>query len=202
MIRLRALAVIGGLSLSGCGILPDHSLDYRQAANLKPLVLPEGKTAAGIQPLYVIPELPPAKRELTLTEGEGRKTKFAIPAPAPLAEMNTPVAPVSTGAAAKPRVVIDGNGTPVLQAEGNEDQVWDHLGRALENSKIRVDDRNRSLGIYFIKLPAEGKAPELQLKMTRTAGTTVLFLQINEETVADADTAKQLFARLLENWPA
>ena len=205
MARLRFMTVLGGgLILSGCGMLPDHSLDYRQASNLKPLVLPEGQSGKSIQPLYAIPELPVAKRTVTLTEGEGRKSKFAIPAPAPLTEMTAAGAqsgPALTTGSTKPRMVNDGNGAPVLQVDGNEEQVWDNLGRALETGKVRVDDRNRSLGIYFIKLPVEGKTPELQLKMTRTAGTTVLFLQINEETVADAETARQLFSRLLESWP-
>ncbi|RZU45226.1 Beta-barrel assembly machine subunit BamC [Fluviicoccus keumensis] len=200
---LIGLAAAAGVLLTGCSLMPEHSLDYRQARNLAPLVLPEGATARNIQPLYAIPDLPPARATVALTEGNGRKQKFLIPAPADMpASDNEPTAGGQpTVTVAKPRLASDGNGAPILQVDGNAEQVWDNLGKALENSKVRVDDRNRSLGVYFIKLQAQDKSPDLQLKMSRTEGTMVLFLQINEDTVADAETARQLFSRLLESWP-
>lgn len=200
---LIGLAAAAGVLLTGCSLMPEHSLDYRQARNLAPLVLPEGATARNIQPLYAIPDLPPARTTVALTEGNGRKQKFLIPAPADMpASDNEPTAGGQpTVTVAKPRLASDGNGAPILQVDGNAEQVWDNLGKALENSKVRVDDRNRSLGVYFIKLQAQDKSPDLQLKMSRTEGTMVLFLQINEDTVADAETARQLFSRLLESWP-
>jgi uncharacterized lipoprotein len=43
-------------SLSACSFLPDRSLDYLQAKNLPPLVVPTAESRS-IKPLYAIPEV-------------------------------------------------------------------------------------------------------------------------------------------------
>ena len=202
--RLTALSAVIGLS--ACGLLPEQSLQYRQARDLPPLVMPEGQAATRpIQPLYGIPAAREPRASVVLTERDGRRERFVIPAPAPMqiqvAGADAPVPATAGNTAGRPRLVTDGNGYPLLQVDGDPDMVWDSLNRALVTGRIQVDDRNQSLGIYYITLPAAGKQPDLQLKVTRTAGTSVLFLQLNEDTVADTAIARQLFAKLLESWP-
>ena len=202
--RLTALSVVIGLS--GCGLMPEQSLHYRQAKDLPPLVLPEGQgTTRPIQSLYGVPAAREPRSAVVLTERDGRRERFVIPAPAPMqiqvAGADAPVPAATGNPAGRPRLVTDGNGYPLLQVDGDPDMVWDSLNRALVSGRIQVDDRNQSLGIYYITLPAAGKQPDLQLKVTRTAGTSVLFLQLNEDTVADTALARHVFAKLLESWP-
>ncbi len=204
--RARLLLPVATACLAGaCSLVPDRSLDYTQARDLPPLTLPEGKTTRPIQPLYVIPTVSLAGNAPVLVEQKGRKAKFVIPAPAPLVESEAaPVASVATTGESRlrPRLVSDGNGYPLVQVDGDADHIWDQLNQALKAGKIQVEDRNQSLGIYYIRVPADGKPTDLQLKVTRSAGSSVLFLQRDEDTVADTDTARALFARLLESWPA
>ena len=49
----------------------------------------------------------------------------------------------------------DGNGNPVLNLGADFDRAWSGVGRSLELGNVRVDDLNRSLGLYYINM-AEG----------------------------------------------
>lgn len=194
------------LVMSGCSLLPDHSLDYRQARDLPPLKLPEGQgKTRPVQPLYPVPEVRQGTRTVVLTGKDGRREKFIVPAPEPLVVSAPAVTAKGEGAGQpvlKPRLISDGNGYPLLQVDGDVDQIWDSLGSALARGKLGVEDRNQSLGVYYLKpLAGDGAPGSLQLKMTRTSGGCLLSLQMNEDTVADAAIARQLFDKLLENWP-
>ncbi len=207
MTRLPILLAFSLFGLTACGLMPDHSLDYRQAPDLPALKLLEGKAMRTPRPLYAIPEIAAARNTVVLTERDGKHEKFLIPAPEPLVTAqpgkvadNGKAGPVA-GSVSPPRWVTDGNGYPLLQVDGDPEQVWDALGRALEAAKFQVEDRNQSLGVYYLKQQVAGSVPEMQLKVTRTPGTSILSLQLNEDTVADTAVARQLFAKLLESWP-
>jgi outer membrane protein assembly factor BamC len=49
----------------------------------------------------------------------------------------------------------DGSGNPVLGLVTDFDRAWSSVGRALQNGDVRVEDLNRSNGLYYINL-AEG----------------------------------------------
>ncbi|GGJ80944.1 outer membrane protein assembly factor BamC [Pseudomonas matsuisoli] len=51
----------------------------------------------------------------------------------------------------------DGSGNPVLGLVTDFDRAWSSVGRALQNGDVRVEDLNRSNGLYYINL-AEGAA--------------------------------------------
>ncbi|WP_448154042.1 outer membrane protein assembly factor BamC, partial [Lactiplantibacillus pentosus] len=46
----------------------------------------------------------------------------------------------------------DGSGNPVLSLGADLDRAWSSVGRALEHGEWRVEDINRSLGLYYINL--------------------------------------------------
>jgi outer membrane protein assembly factor BamC len=46
----------------------------------------------------------------------------------------------------------DGSGNPVLYLGSDLDRAWSGVGRALEQGEWRVEDINRSLGLYYINL--------------------------------------------------
>ncbi len=52
-------------------------------------------------------------------------------------------------------LVQDANGNPLLRLDTDFNRGWSRVGRALEAADIRVEDLNRSLGIYYVNL-AEG----------------------------------------------
>ena len=191
------------LSLGGCSLMPDRSLDYLQAKNVPPLVVP---TAEGrnIKPLYVIPEIATPEQTVVLVQGEGRKQRFVAPSPKPLVVTGKSSAadPKPTVLASKPQIVNDGNGHPVLQTNGDILQVWDTLNKALAAANIKVSDRNQTLGLYFVDLNKDGKSTAYQLKVIRTSNDNVISLQKDDDTVAEPELSQQTFERLLNHWPS
>lgn len=204
--RLVLMAVLLATQ-TACSLLPNHSLDYRQAKELPPLAATD-KTRP-INALYPVPTVTPSSTTVALTQGKGRKEKFNIPAPQPLVvnalasagESEPTGDKVRMAELSKPQLVRDGNGYPLLQVDGDNNRVWDSLQQALATAAITVDDRNQSLGLYFITWTMDGKKANYQLKLTRTASTNVLAMQKDDDTVADAVISEQVFNRLLQHWP-
>ncbi len=56
-------------------------------------------------------------------------------------------------------LIDGGNNTKVLRLDASFDRAWSSVGRALSAADIRVDDLNRSTGVYYIDL-AEGAKKE------------------------------------------
>ncbi|TXH85838.1 MAG: outer membrane protein assembly factor BamC [Pseudomonas sp.] len=54
----------------------------------------------------------------------------------------------------------DGAGNPLLNLSTDFDRAWSSVGRALELGDVRVDDINRSLGVYYVNLAEGAKKPE------------------------------------------
>lgn len=52
----------------------------------------------------------------------------------------------------------DGSGDPLLTLDTDFDRAWSSIGRALEQSALRVEDVDRSQGLYFINLAERGAA--------------------------------------------
>lgn len=48
--------------------------------------------------------------------------------------------------------IEDANGSPLLQLETDFNRAWSRVGRAIEDADIRVEDINRSLGVYYVNL--------------------------------------------------
>ncbi len=105
----------------------------------------------------------------------------------------------------------DGNGNPQLTLATDFDRAWSAIGRALQDADIRVDDLNRSLGVYYVNL-AEGarqpdekpglfsrlfggesdrdavdaRAERYQLRLTTLGSSVQVSLDKDSETVAPA----------------
>ena len=201
---MRILPVSLSLALlSGCGLMPDRSLEYQQAKTLPPLVLSTGDSRV-IKPLYAIPEIATPEQPVVLVEGKGRKQRFVAPLPKPLTVIATQQAESSLKpiVETKPQIVNDGNGHPVLQSSGDILQVWDKLNKALTAANIKVSDRNQSLGLYFVELSKDGKNTIYQLKLIRTSNDNVISLQKDDETLVGSELSQQTFERLLNHWPS
>lgn len=197
-IMKRAALTVGlmglALELAGCGLLHDNSNDYRTAENLPPMQVPAGQEARPLRELYPIP---PATAQVTLPE------KFEVPKPKPLAKLEQPAAEAPSAEAGESRLTLaqDGNGYPTLNATGGFNQVWDKVGQSLSASAVKVEDRNQSLGLYYLELPnAQGKAEAYQLKITRGQNAYSLSLQKDDDTLAPQVVASSLFAKIQAKW--
>ena len=119
----------------------------------------------------------------------------------------------------------DGNGNQVLNLSTDFDRAWSSVGRALELANLRVDDVNRSLGIYYVNL-AEGarqeeeqrgffsrmfgsepskeevdaRAERYQVRLTSSAnGDVQVSVEKDLNTVAPEEVTRRVLALIQEN---
>lgn len=57
-------------------------------------------------------------------------------------------------------LIDGGNGVKVLRLDASFDRAWSSIGRALSAADIRVNDLNRSTGLYYIDLAQKAKQDE------------------------------------------
>ncbi|TLX55845.1 hypothetical protein DN824_06915 [Stutzerimonas nosocomialis] len=118
----------------------------------------------------------------------------------------------------------DGNGNPVLQLESDFDRAWSRIGRALEAADIRIDDLDRSLGVYYVNLAEGAQRPEesrgffsrlfrrgpsqedidaraerYQVRITTVSGSAQVTVERNINTVAPSDIARRVLTQLQDN---
>lgn len=120
----------------------------------------------------------------------------------------------------------DGSGNPVLTVDSDFDRAWVSVGRALDRADIRVDDLNRSLGVYYVNI-AEGakkkdeekpgffsrlfgggektkeeedaKAQRYQVRLTSVNNTVQITVDKDINTSAPADVAQGVLEKLQES---
>ena len=107
----------------------------------------------------------------------------------------------SQGEYLKPKRILltqDGNHYPVLELEQEFAPAWSNIGRALQKAHIKVDDLNRSLGIYYIRYDAEDKkaTTAYELKVTRAENDIHITVQINDDTLAPVEISQALLKQL------
>lgn len=119
----------------------------------------------------------------------------------------------------------DGAGNPVLSLSTDFDRAWSSVGRALELGDVRVDDINRSLGVYYVNLAEGAKKPEeekgfisglfgseptqeeidaraerYQVRLTSSAGGDVqVTVEKDINTVAPEDVSRRVLTLIQEN---
>lgn len=228
---LSALALIVATG-SGCGWLwgeegyfRDRSSDYLTAREAAPMRLPPDVLVRPIEPLLPVPAAVPTPS----AEGE-----FELPRPRPLrggelARGDQPGGSVSLLADrsydAPERVMLgrDGSGNPLLTLASDFDRAWSAVGRALQDADVRIDDMNRSLGVYYINLAEgaekpdeepgffarllgggkdaeeiEASAERYQVRLTSVAGSVQVSVEKDIDTVAPADVARRLLELIQE----
>lgn len=222
---LTALALLTATS-SGCGWLwgdngyfRDRGSDYLTARESAPMQLPADVQARRIEPLLPIPAAIPAPAS---------QGKFEVPRPqglsaAALRGEGEPqggsvslLADRRFDAPAQVSLGRDGSGNPLLTLASDFDRAWSAVGRALQDADVRVDDLNRSLGIYYINL-AEGaeqpdskpglfsrllgrdkaaavdaRAERYQLRLTSVGNTVQVSVEQDADTLAPADVARRI----------
>ncbi|WNW11249.1 outer membrane protein assembly factor BamC [Pseudomonas sp. DTU_2021_1001937_2_SI_NGA_ILE_001] len=113
----------------------------------------------------------------------------------------------------------DGNGNPVLNVGEDLDRAWSSVGRALDQGDWRVEDINRSLGLYYINLAERAKQPDekpgffsgmfgnkptkeelearaerYQVRLSKVGDSVQVTVEKNINTVAPADVARRVLS--------
>lgn len=209
------------------GYFRDRGSDYRLASQQAPMQVPSGVETRVIEPLLPIPQQIPA------ASAEGN---FKVPRPpqqtalseqARVAEQGGSVSLLGErdyDAPARVNLVQDAGGTPLLQLDSDFDRAWSRVGRALQSADVRVDDLNRSLGIYYINL-AEGaeqpgerpgffarlfgggadadasdaRAERYQVRLVEAAGEVRVSVEQDLDTLAPADVARRVLTLIQDN---
>ena len=118
----------------------------------------------------------------------------------------------------------DGNGNSLLTLDADFDRAWSGVGRALEVADVRVDDLNRSLGLYYVNL-AEGaqeapqeagffsrvfsskpskeeidaRAERYQIRLTPVGESVQVTVEKDINTVAPEDDTRRILVLIQEN---
>ncbi|MBA1190269.1 outer membrane protein assembly factor BamC [Pseudomonas entomophila] len=115
----------------------------------------------------------------------------------------------------------DGSGNPVLNLGADLDRAWSSVGRALEQGEWRVEDVNRSLGLYYINLSEkpedkeqkpgllsrvfgsaptaeerEARAERFQIRLSKVGENVQVTVEKNINTVAPADVARRVLSAI------
>ncbi|CAI8776434.1 MULTISPECIES: outer membrane protein assembly factor BamC [Pseudomonas] len=118
----------------------------------------------------------------------------------------------------------DGSGNVVLNLGEDLDRAWASVGRALEQGPWRVEDINRSLGLYYInvaekaerkdeepgffgklfgskptKEEIETRAERYQVRLSKVGETVQVTVEKNINTVAPAETARKVLGVIQDN---
>ncbi|WP_191487130.1 outer membrane protein assembly factor BamC [Pseudomonas sp. FEN] len=118
----------------------------------------------------------------------------------------------------------DGSGNPVLNVGEDLDRAWSSVGRALEQGDWRVEDINRSLGLYYINLAEkaekkndepgffgslfgskpskeeiETRAVRYQVRLSKVGDNVQVTVEKDINTVAPADVARRVLGVIQDN---
>ena len=193
---LLALSV---LALTGCSLLPDHTLDYRKAEVLPRMVVPEGMSVDSSEDLFRVPE---PDRRVRYRE----KDRFEVPTPP---ETTVAVEPGPAPGDPVPdvrntRIVMtrDGNDYPIIMIYTAFPWAWEYVGQSLAETDLRVEDRSRDAGIFFVRVPKQyglGEK-EAQIKLSHTVnGVQVAVLNSRGTALVEASAGKAILQRLYDS---
>ncbi|MCG8669460.1 MAG: outer membrane protein assembly factor BamC [Pseudomonadales bacterium] len=95
----------------------------------------------------------------------------------------------------------DGNDLPVLVIQKDFNRAWIDVGEALDKSDLVVEDRNRSLGLYYVVYGKneEGDENIFQLKLNRAENGIQVAVQLDDENIAPKDVSDEILETVKEN---
>ena len=186
---------------SGCSWLPDSSLNYRNAQMLEPIQVPEDGVFIGEQSLYAVPR----QEERLVGRGEDEK-RFEVPKPPQLvvlggSDEEESQQPAPKDASSKAILARDGNGYPIIMMSTRFAWAWEYVGDALGNTDLKISDRDREVGIYYLKVPERYTlgAKTAQLKLSHTTnGIQVAVLNEEGSALVEKTPGQAILERIFE----
>ncbi|HET8705925.1 MAG TPA: outer membrane protein assembly factor BamC, partial [Pseudomonadales bacterium] len=110
--------------------------------------------------------------------------------------------PKTLAASPRSNLTADGNGFPVLMLEQDFNHAWYQVGEALQKAKIKVDDLNRSLGIYYLRVknPSDDdKLMDVQLKLVQSETGVQVNVQKDDEAFAPIEVCNMVLSTIKSN---
>lgn len=197
---MRALIVLASvIAVGACGWLPNHHLDYRKAESIKPMQVPEGMVFIGEKALFPVPEGVPAPVYQ-------QRKKDDIPSPPQLmvaSQESEEDVPVPDADPTNTRVVLarDGSGYPIIMMHTPFSWAWEYVGQALATTDMKIEDRDRDSGIYFVRTPkaldVEGREAQIKLSLTAN-GIQIAVLDRKGAALLDKEPGQQIIQRLYD----
>ena len=119
---------------------------------------------------------------------------------------------------------VDGSGNPILNLSTDFDRAWSGVGRSLRASNLRVEDINRSLGLYYVNLAEgpqrdkeepgffsrlfgggndkediEARAERYQVRLSAAADGVQVSVEKDVNTQAPEDVARRVLGMIQDN---
>lgn len=188
------------VAIAGCSKLAvnNSSLDYRDAKPIPPLQLPADQATRPFVALYPVPVLPETVPENAPPVTNEKGNRFLLPAPLPLDTAAIQArASVDVGRPGVPTVVIDGNGFPILRAEGNTDRVFEALLQSLNTAKINVNKNTRATGQIDVRFDEQ----DYILRLGRSGSAVTVSVQDRQDALADPTVTTSLLNQITQHWP-
>lgn len=196
---MRRLSVLLAVALTGCSWLPDKTLEYRQTEVLPRMTLPEGMVILSDEDMFPVPD---AERRLTYDKDE----RFEVPKPPESnvtgEQQPAPDAPLPDVRSTRIVLTKDGNDYPIIMIYTAFPWAWEYVSQALVKTDLRVDDRSRDAGIFFVKVPKSyGLAErEAQIKLSHTVnGVQVAVLNSRGSALVEPGPGLAILQRLNAN---
>lgn len=197
--QLRALAPgLACLMLVACST----GTEYRKAEMIQSMETPSGVSFEGGEPLYSVPD---ADQRTRYDEDDD---KFVVPEPpqvrAPIADSedeDTDPGKPGPDTEIETRLTQDGNGYPIIMMRTRFAWAWARVEQGLAEADIRVNDRNRASGLFYVRLPEglEAEDRRVRLKLSQTAnGIQLAVLKRKSEELLARTPARGLLERLHE----
>lgn len=193
-LRNIALGLIAVSMLLGCNS-DRRQVDYKKGAvQTPPLEVPPDLTVPESEQRYTIPG----------TDGE-KIASYSEYAKQPTEQPC--VAPASAPVAAAPEPAMtaelqEANGVKTILLPEPFDRSWRKVGLALEQAGIKVTDKDRANGIYFIPAPGKSdkKRPDYQVTVQEVGSNSKVAAndgggENNEETLRLIETLFQSFGK-------
>ena len=196
---MRILAVVVAVFMSGCSWLPDRTLEYRQTEVMPRMVLPQGMVILSGEDMFPVPE---AERR----HAYNKRDRFEVPRPPEsviIAEQQpAPDAPRPDVASTRIVLTKDGNDYPIIMMYTAFPWAWEYVDQALVKTDLRVDDRSRDAGIFFVRVPKSyGLSDrEAQIKLSHTVnGVQVAVLNSRGSALVEPGPGLAILQRLRDN---
>lgn len=110
--------------------------------------------------------------------------------------------PKTLSASPRSNLTADGNGFPVLMLEQDFNHAWYQVGEALQKAKIKIDDINRSLGIFYLQVKNpndDDKLMDVQLKLVQSETGVQVNVQKDDESFAPIDVCNSVLTTIKSN---
>jgi len=186
-VRNIAVGLVAVSLLAGCSF-ERKQVDYKAGAvQTQALEVPPDLTVPETDQRYTIPGTD-GEKVANYSEYTKKKTEQPCVNPAPLAPVETDAAPVLDAK------LQDSKGVKRIQLVEPFDRSWRRIGLALEQASIKVTDKDRSKGIYYIEVPVKDKKAadyQVTIRETKTGSEVAV---VNAAGKSDEETARLIGA--------